>query len=101
MAFVTDGQLSGLCLKGLTIAEVSPEAVDGGPLGKVRDGDVVSIDVHQRRLDLLVDEAELAARPVEARPLSAHPTGYLELYRRDVRPMAQGAVLIHEPARSE
>jgi dihydroxy-acid dehydratase len=101
VAFVTDGQLSGLCLKGLTIAEVSPEAVDGGPLGKVRDGDRVVIDVHARRLDLMVDATELAARPVEARPLSAHPTGYLELYRRDVRPMAQGAVLVHEPARSE
>src|SRR5690606_2586084 len=37
-AFVTDGQLSGLCLKGLTVAEVAPEAATGGPIGKVRDG---------------------------------------------------------------
>ena len=39
-AFVTDGQLSGLCLKGLTVAEVHPEAATGGPIGKVRDGDI-------------------------------------------------------------
>lgn len=97
VAFVTDGQLSGLCLKGLTIAEVSPEAVDGGSLGKVRDGDTVVIDVAERRLDLMVDPAELAARPVEAKPLSAHPTGYLDLYRRDVQPMAKGTVLIQTP----
>src|SRR5690606_12257395 len=44
-AFVTDGQLSGLCLKGLTVAEVSPEAATGGPIGKVRNGDVISISV--------------------------------------------------------
>ncbi len=42
-AFVTDGQLSGLCLKGLTVAEVAPEAAIGGPIGKVRDGDTITI----------------------------------------------------------
>jgi len=99
VAFVTDGQLSGLCLKGLTIAEVSPEAVDGGPLGKVRDGDTVLIDVPARRLDVLVDAAEFTARPNEAQPLSAHPTGYLDLYRRGVQPMAKGTALVQEPAR--
>jgi len=99
VAFVTDGQLSGLCLKGLTIAEVSPEAVDGGPLGQVRDGDTVLIDVPARRLDVLVDAAEFAARPNEAQPLSAHPTGYLDLYRRGVQPMAKGTALVQEPAR--
>ena len=99
VAFVTDGQLSGLCLKGLTIAEVSPEAVDGGPLGKVRDGDTVLIDVRARRLDVLVDAAEFTARPNEAQPLSAHPTGYLDLYRRGVQPMAKGTALVQEPAR--
>lgn len=99
VAFVTDGQLSGLCLKGLTIAEVSPEAVDGGPLGKVRDGDMVLIDVPERRLDVLVDEAEFAGRPNEAQPLSAHPTGYLDLYRRGVQSMAKGTALVQEPAR--
>jgi len=39
VAFVTDGQLSGLCLKGLTVAEVAPEGATGGPIGKVRNGD--------------------------------------------------------------
>src|SRR5690606_11359660 len=49
-AFVTDGQLSGLCLKGLTVAEVSPEAATGGPIGKVRDGDIVRISVANRSI---------------------------------------------------
>lgn len=99
VAFVTDCQLSGLCLKGLTIAEVSPEAVDGGPLGQLRTGDPVLIDVAARRLDVMVDAAEFDARPNEAKPLSAQPTGYLDLYRREVQSMAKGTVLIKEPAR--
>jgi dihydroxy-acid dehydratase len=49
-AFVTDGQLSGLCLKGLTVAEVAPEAATGGRIGKVRDGDVVRISVANRSI---------------------------------------------------
>jgi len=93
VAFVTDGQLSGLCLKGLTVAEVAPEGATGGPIGKVRDGDRIVIDVGARRLDLDVAPAELAARSAA---LTAFPTpakGYLGIYRRDVQPMATGAVL--------
>ena len=63
IAFVTDGQLSGLCLKGLTVAEVAPEGATGGPIGKVRTGDRIVIDIAARRLDLDVPAAELAARP--------------------------------------
>ncbi len=51
-AFVTDGQLSGLCLKGLTVAEVAPEAATGGPIGKVQDGDTIRISVENRSIDL-------------------------------------------------
>jgi ribulose 1,5-bisphosphate synthetase/thiazole synthase len=84
VAFVTDGQLSGLCLKGLTVAEVSPEGATGGPIGKVRSGDRIVIDV---------PAAELAARsaPSDVFPIPAK--GYLGIYRRDVQPMATGAVL--------
>ncbi len=93
VAFVTDGQLSGLCLKGLTVAEVAPEGAVGGPIGKVRDGDRIEIDVSQRRMDLMVDSAELARRPG---PENAYPVpadGWLGMYRRDVQPMSTGAVL--------
>ena len=62
VAFVSDGQLSGLCNKGLTIAEVSPESAVGGPLSLVENGDRIVIDVDARTLDLDVPETELAAR---------------------------------------
>jgi dihydroxy-acid dehydratase len=90
-AFVTDCQLSGLCLKGLTVAEVAPEAVDGGPLGLVADGDSVRIDVPNRSLDLLVDPAILATRTPMTPPKAE---GYLGQYQREVQPMATGAVLV-------
>jgi dihydroxy-acid dehydratase len=92
-AFVTDGQLSGLCLKGLTIAEVAPEGATGGPIGKVRSGDRIVIDVAARRLDLDVSAAELAARPGPPSHFPVDAKGYLGIYRRDVQPMATGAVL--------
>jgi len=92
VAFVTDGQLSGLCLKGLTVAEVAPEGATDGPIGRVRDGDRIVIDVATRRLDLEVPAAELAARPGPGRFAKEAP-GYLGIYRREVQPMSTGAVL--------
>ncbi|WP_338241331.1 dihydroxy-acid dehydratase [Aurantiacibacter hainanensis] len=94
-AFVTDGQLSGLCLKGLTVAEVSPEAAeDGAPIGLVRDGDTVSVSVRNRRLDLDVPAEELARR--EGPGLRTEATGYLSNFRESVRPMRTGGVLLPE-----
>lgn len=94
IAFITDCQLSGLCLKGLTVAEVSPEAAIGGPLARVRDGDRIVIDIPERRIDLDVTAQELAARPWVEGAYANEATGYLAVYRRDVQPMAKGAVLI-------
>lgn len=96
VAFVTDGQLSGLCLKGLTIAEVSPEAAVGGPLAKVRNGDRIVIDVGKRQLDLDVAPEELARRPGPANAYPVEAKGYLDLYRRNVQPLASGAVLTEQ-----
>lgn len=93
VAFVTDGQLSGLCLKGLTIAEVAPEAVAGGPIGKVRNGDRIIVDIAKRQLDLDVSEEELARRPAPSNAYPVRADGYLGIYRRDVQSMASGAVL--------
>jgi dihydroxy-acid dehydratase len=62
VAVVTDGQLSGLVNKGIVVGEVRPEAALPGPLGLVADGDRIAIDLTTRRVDLLVDEAELATR---------------------------------------
>jgi dihydroxy-acid dehydratase len=95
VAFVTDGQLSGLCNKGLTVAEVSPESGVGGPLALVENGDVIAVDIETARLDLAVSDEELAARRARLGPPSVAPaSGYLSIYRRSVQPMSTGAVLI-------
>ncbi len=95
VAFVTDGQLSGLCNKGLTVAEVSPEAAVGGPLALVENGDRITIDVNARTLDLNVAESDLAARRARrGEPALPKATGYLSIYQRTVQPMSTGAVLV-------
>jgi len=90
-AFVTDGQLSGLCLKGLTVAEVHPEAATGGPIGKIRDGDTITISVANRSIDVNVPADELARRNGPGWKTPA--TGYLNTFRHDVRDMSTGGVL--------
>ncbi|HEX4091923.1 MAG TPA: dihydroxy-acid dehydratase [Trebonia sp.] len=94
VAVITDGQMSGLVNGGLVIAEVSPEGAAGGPLGLVRDGDVISIDVDARTVDLEVEPGELAARRAAVPPLAA-PTGcgWLSVYARSVAPLGSGATL--------
>ena len=99
VAFVTDGQLSGLCNKGLPVAEVSPEAGVGGPLALVEHGDRITIDVDARRLDLDASAADLDARRARRGDVPLAPaTGYLSIYRRTVQPMSTGAVLVENPA---
>jgi dihydroxy-acid dehydratase len=95
VAFVSDGQLSGLCNKGMTVAEVSPESAVGGPLALVTNGDRIRIDIDSRILDLDVPAAELDARRARRGevPLPA-ATGYLSIYQRSVQPMSTGAVLV-------
>ncbi len=98
VAFITDGQLSGLCNKGLTIAEVSPEAATGGPISLVRDGDRISVDVDAGSIELHVSAEELARRRTETpRPLNPSD-GWLSIYRDDVQPMSRGAVLVGRKA---
>lgn len=94
VAVVTDGQMSGLVNKGLVVAEVSPEGAVGGPLGLVRDGDMISIDVDARTIDLEVGEDELAERRA-ALPATPAPAGcgWLSVYARTVRPLTEGATL--------
>ena len=95
IAFVTDGQLSGLCNKGITVAEVAPEAAVGGPLGLVENGDQITIDIENHLINLDVPEQELELRRerMGERELKS-ATGYLSLYQRDVQPMSTGAVLV-------
>ncbi len=97
VAFVSDGQLSGLCNKGVTVAEISPEAATGGPLGLVENGDKISIDINEYKIDLDVSEEVMAQRRAAFgdRPLKA-ATGWLSIYQQQVQPMSTGAVLIRD-----
>jgi dihydroxy-acid dehydratase len=89
---ITDGRFSG-GTTGLCVGHVSPEAVDGGPIAFVRDGDRIRIDIGERRLELLVDDAELARRREGWQPLPARYTrGVLHKYARLVGSASRGAV---------
>jgi dihydroxy-acid dehydratase len=91
---VTDGQMSGLVNTGLVVAEVSPEAATGGPIGLVEDGDIISVDVDARTLDLQVADAVLQQRHARFTPPPV-PTGcgWLSVYARSVQELRRGATL--------
>jgi len=89
---LTDGRFSG-GTTGLCVGHVSPEAVDGGPIAFVKNGDRVRIDVKKRTLDLLVDEKELVERRKNFTPLShMYRRGVLAKYSKLVGSAAKGAV---------
>ncbi len=95
VAMLTDGHLSGLVCKGLVVAEVSPEAAVGGPLALVQDGDFVIIDLDAFRCDLEVSDDELQRRRAAWRPSEPmFDRGWLQIYRRNVGPLPEGAVLV-------
>jgi dihydroxy-acid dehydratase len=91
-ALVTDGRFSGGTW-GFCIGHVAPEAVDGGPIAFVRDGDTIRVDVHNFSLDLLVDDAELAQRRIGWEPLrSKYTSGVLGKYAKLVQGAETGAI---------
>ena len=91
-ALVTDGRFSG-GTHGLCIGHVAPEAVDGGPIALVEEGDRIAIDAVARTIDLLVDEATLAARrPHWKLPEPRYTSGVLAKYARLVTGADRGAV---------
>ncbi|HEY2905506.1 MAG TPA: dihydroxy-acid dehydratase [Vicinamibacterales bacterium] len=91
VALVTDGRFSG-ATRGLMIGHTSPEASRGGPLAVVRDGDVVTIDVGSRRLDVDVPESEMRTRLTEWRPPAPrYLTGVFAKYARTVSSASTGA----------
>jgi dihydroxy-acid dehydratase len=89
---LTDGRFSGGST-GLCVGHVSPEAVDGGPIAFVKDGDLIRIDTIARTLDLLVDEAELNERRKNFKPIPHKFTrGVLAKYSKVVQSASKGAV---------
>jgi dihydroxy-acid dehydratase len=89
---ITDGRFSG-GTTGLCVGHVAPEAVDGGPIGLLRDGDRIRIDIPNRALDVLVDATELEARRASFEPLPPRYTrGVLAKYAKLVGSASTGAV---------
>jgi dihydroxy-acid dehydratase len=92
VALITDGRFSG-ATHGFMVGHIAPEAARGGPIAKLREGDVVRIDVAQRRIDV---EASLATRPT-ARMAPRVTTGVLAKYARAVGSASRGAVTAPGP----
>jgi dihydroxy-acid dehydratase len=100
-AIVTDGRYSG-AMRGPCIGHVAPEAIEGGPIGLVEDGDLISIDVPRRRLDIVgvaaeslppaeIEEVLAERRRIWRPPRPRHEAGILSLYARVARGASEGA----------
>ena len=93
VSLITDGRFSG-GTRGACIGHVSPEAADGGPIGLLRDGDIIEIDIPARTLNAKLSDEEWAKRKAEApKPPARELTGWLKRYQRVVTSANTGAVL--------
>ncbi len=92
VALITDGRFSG-ATRGACIGHISPEAASGGPIGIVREGDIISIDIPANKIELCISDEELSARMAEFVPKKKELTGYLKRYAALVGSGASGAVL--------
>ncbi len=100
VALVTDGRFSG-ATRGLMVGHVAPEAARGGPLAAVQDGDTIRIDVREGRLELDIDQHELARRMAAWQPPPPlYDFGVFARYRACVGSASGGAVLHPHPVRS-
>jgi len=91
-ALITDGRFSG-GTHGFCVGHVAPEALDGGPIGLIEDGDTIAIDVSALSIDLLVEPAELEARRSRQKPfVPRYTTGVLDKFARLVQGAEKGAV---------
>lgn len=93
VALITDGRFSGAS-RGASIGHVSPEAAVGGPIALVEEGDIISINIPENKLELKVSDEELAARRAKWQPRTPQvTTGYLARYRELVTSGNRGAIL--------
>ena len=96
VALITDGRFSG-ATRGAAIGHVSPEALAGGPIGLVQDGDIISIDIDKCQLNIKVSDEELAKRKAAWVPQEPRiKTGYLKRYSMHVASGMQGAVMLDD-----
>jgi dihydroxy-acid dehydratase len=92
VALITDGRFSG-ATRGFCVGHVGPEAAVGGPIGLLRDGDVIELDAVNGTLNVKVSDDELAKRKKEWKPRENEAgSGYLWKYAQQVGPAVNGAV---------
>jgi len=92
VAMVTDGRFSG-ATRGLMIGHVAPEAVKGGPIAAIREGDEITVDIDARRLDVALSDEEIASRIADyAPPSSPFGSGVMSKYAATVSSAAKGAI---------
>ena len=92
VSMVTDGRFSG-ATRGFMIGHVSPEAMVGGPISLVKDGDLINIDVKKGIIDLLISKAEFRRREKKWKPIKPHyKTGVLAKYASLVNSASEGAI---------
>ena len=92
VALITDGRFSG-ATRGACIGHVSPEAASGGPIGIVQEGDIISIDIPNNKLELKISDEEMAKRLANFTPKKKELSGYLKRYAALVSSGAKGAIL--------
>ena len=92
VALVTDGRFSGAS-HGPMVGHVAPEAMVGGPIGLLREGDIITLDIPNRRLDARISEEEMTDRRSAWRPMEPkYTTGVLAKYAKLVSSASEGAV---------
>ena len=92
VALITDGRFSGGS-RGPCVGHISPEAAAGGPIGAIKDGDIVSINVPERTINLEVDDAEIQERLKDVKPVERNLKGWLRQYQQLATSADKGAVL--------
>ncbi len=91
-ALITDGRFSG-ATAGPCVGHVSPEAYEGGPIAALEDGDLITIDVPKRKIDVQLSEEELRERLKKVRRIEKPAHGFMRRYRKSVSTAARGAIL--------
>ena len=91
MALLTDGRFSG-ATRGLMAGHVAPEAARGGPIAAIRDGDEVTLDIAERRLDVKLSDEEIAEAAVYESPEPLFTSGVMAKYAASVSSAADGAI---------
>ena len=92
VGLITDGRFSG-ATRGLMVGHVAPEAVKGGPIAALRDGDEITIDIDARELSVALSDEEIAERIAGYQPPEpAYPTGVMAKYAATVSSASAGAI---------